>query len=452
MSTITEQIQELATLLGRGEITQEEFQARRDALMAGSPDGAAAPAPAASAPPPAPGPASPGGPTPPPGAAQPWTPEAPAAAPRAPAPPKSGGSPILPALVGAAAGGFVVLVLMLGVMLVTGSLGRSEEGPAADRDRDEERDEEPGGKVVKKPERGDFSAKVPRDSLGVVNGTAISGEDFDRVAKRMKPREGEVDDAFKRKVMDELVAQTLLYHEARRRAIDEDPKIRKMMVNTLLKREVYGSVDVDSISEAELKAYFEAHSEDFVVPEKVQIKRILIQITDDRPREEALAEAERLKGKVESKPSRIKSLAQEHSEGPYRRRGGDLGFVAREGKPGVDQEVVDAAFDLRKGEVGMVETADGFSVLYIANRREEVSRSFDQMRGSVLRKVKSERYGELYDSYVDNLTRDAVVGIDEAALDAHEYTATEGSESGAEPESGETGEAEGDLLRMLSPG
>ena len=33
---------------------------------------------------------------------------------------------------------------------------------------------------------------------------------------------------------------------------------------------------------------------------------------------------------------------------------------------------------------------DGYNIIYIANRRESVERSFQQMKGAVLRKVKSE--------------------------------------------------------------
>jgi len=38
-----------------------------------------------------------------------------------------------------------------------------------------------------------------------------------------------------------------------------------------------------------------------------------------------------------------------------------------------------------------------------ANRRDRVERTFEQMKGSVLRKVKNERYKELYDKYVKDV-------------------------------------------------
>ncbi len=262
--------------------------------------------------------------------------------------------------------------------------------------------------------------------LASVNGMDVGTNDFDRIAKRMRPRAGTVDDEFKQEVMDELVNETLLYQEALRQGIDRDPKIRKMMVNTLLKRDVYGTLDPSEITEDELRAYFEEHKEDFVVPEKVQIKRILLKVTDNVSKEEVRGQAEELRAQVMDNPNQFKALAQEHSQGPYARRGGDLGFVGVKGKPGVDQVIIDAAFEMSKGDVSeVVETDDGFSVLYVPNKRDRVERTFEQMRGSVLRKVKSDRYNQLYDDYVGNLETTAKINVDETAVATYEYTVEE---------------------------
>ena len=275
----------------------------------------------------------------------------------------------------------------------------------------------------------DFAEKGSVDigtRLATINKMEVGTNDFDRVAKRMRPRAGAITDEFKQEVMDELVNETLLYQEALRQGIDRDPKIRKMMVNTLLKKDVYGTLDPDSITEDELRAYFEEHKEDFVVPEKVQIKRILLKVTDSRPREEARTQAEELREDIASNPTSFKALAQEHSQGPYARRGGDLGFVGQKGKPGIDQILIDAAFEMDKGDVSdVLETDDGFNILYVPNRRERVERTFEQMRGSVLRKVKSDRYNELYDAYVGRLETDSKIELDETAVAGYEYKVDE---------------------------
>ena len=255
--------------------------------------------------------------------------------------------------------------------------------------------------------------------IAEVNGFLITVDDFQRTAARMRAPDDPMDEAFKREVLEEVVSEFLLYEQALKQDIDEDPKIRKMMVNTLLKRDVYGTLDPSGISEEELRSYFDAHKEEFVVPEKVQIKRIEIRIVNYASRNAALLFAEDLQRQATQDPSRFKELAQAYSSCPYARRGGDLGFVGRKGKPGVDEGVIDLAFTLAKGEVSpVVEIDEGFYFLYIPNRRERVERTFEQMRGSVLRKVKSNRYNDLYDGYIAGLREGATIRVDEGALGA----------------------------------
>jgi parvulin-like peptidyl-prolyl isomerase len=254
--------------------------------------------------------------------------------------------------------------------------------------------------------------------IAMVNGMPVTAADFDRECRRAQREPDQGLNDFRSQVIDELILETLLYQEALRQELDRDPKIRKMMVNTLLKQDVYSTISTSDISEEQLRDYFDAHPEEFVVPEKVQIKRILIGVTELRGDNEARALAANLQAQAAVDPSRFKELAMAHSDGPYARRGGDLGFVSGEGKPGVEQAVVTVAFGLGTGQVSAVfETDQGFNVVYVPNRRERVERTFEQMRGSVLRKVKSVRYLELYEAFVADLSQGAAILRDEDAIE-----------------------------------
>jgi hypothetical protein len=110
-------------------------------------------------------------------------------------------------------------------------------------------------------------------------------------------------------------------------------------------------------------------------------------------------------------------VATQHSEDPYRRRGGDVGFVAQAGKPGLDQEIVDRAFGMEVDAVSEVfVTSEGFNIIQVANRRERVERTYQQMKGSVLRKVKNEKLADMYDQYTDNLLTGAMVSVETDTL------------------------------------
>lgn len=273
---------------------------------------------------------------------------------------------------------------------------------------------------------GTEAAAPAGEVLATVNGVSVTVEEFEEAASRKTPTTGDTLSAEdKQEVLDRLVAEKLLYKAALEKGLDKDPKVQKVMVNTLLREVVYSQVRNSDFTDEELQAYYEANKDEFVVPEKVQIKRILIKVKDDRPDADAKAEADRIRAEVVKDPDSFKDLAAKHSEDPYRRRGGDVGFVAESGKPGLDEGVVSKAFTMQVGEVSEVfKTEDGYNIITIANKRERVERTFQQMKGSVLRKVKNEKLKELYDGYVDQLKTGATVDVDTAKLAAIEINAS----------------------------
>jgi hypothetical protein len=278
------------------------------------------------------------------------------------------------------------------------------------------------------------SKAVIGSTLATVDGHPIGTREFDPQAVRRAGPSGDLPLEARLEVMEDLVDEKLLYIEALRRDLDLDPKIQKMMVNTLLKEEVYSSVRTADISEDELRAYFEEHKEEFVVPEKLQVKRILVKPKGEETPDDARARAEEIRSEVAARPGDFKALAQQHSQGPFARRGGDMGYVTMEGKPGVDPAVVAHAFTIGRGDVSDVfETRDGWNILHIASKRDKVERTFEQMRGSVLRKVKAEKYRELYESYVAGLRSKAAIDINSKKLEKHTIDAVRPLHVGASP-------------------
>ncbi len=270
--------------------------------------------------------------------------------------------------------------------------------------------------------------------LATVDGHPIGTKEFDPQAIRRAGAKGDIPMDVRLDVMDDLVDEKLLYIEALRRDLDLDPKIQKMMVNTLLKEEVYSSVRTSDIKEDEVRAYFEQHKDEFVVPEKLQIKRILVKPRGEETPDMAKNRAEEIRAEVVARPADFKALAQQHSQGPFARRGGDMGYVTTEGKPGVDPAVVAKAFDLGRGDISEVfETRDGWNIVQVAARRDRVERTFEQMRGSVLRKVKSEKYRSLYESYVAGLKEKASIEVDRVRLEKHTIDAVRPLHVGASP-------------------
>ena len=254
--------------------------------------------------------------------------------------------------------------------------------------------------------------------LAVVQGIPVGTKEYERAAARLVPEDGvSLSEEERRQVLSDLVDEKMLYLEARKQGIDRDPKVQKVMVNTLLRQEVYAAVRNSDFTEEELRAYFDSHRDEFDVPEKLQVHRIFVRVRPDRGEAAARELVEGLRAQIVANPDVFEDLASEHSEDPYRRRGGDLGYISAEGKPGVPPEVVDKAFELDVGEVSDVFLADGgVNLVYIANKRDKVERTYEQMKGSVLRRVKNDRYRELYDQYTEELAGTYEVEIHEDKL------------------------------------
>jgi parvulin-like peptidyl-prolyl isomerase len=262
-------------------------------------------------------------------------------------------------------------------------------------------------------------AKDLGDTLATVNGLKVGSEAFKAAAARKVPSNGKalsIDE--KKDVLKRLVDEKLLYQAALKEGLDQDPKVQKVMVNTLLREAVYAKVKNSDFTDEALQGYFDEHQDEFVVPEKVQIKRILIKVTDERTDDAAKAEAGRIQAKLSKDASQFKDLANNHSEGPYKRRGGDVGFVPRDGKPGLDKSVVEEAFKLKVGDISDVfKNDEGYNVVMAANKRDKVERTFQQMKGSVLRKIKNEKLKSLYEGYVDGLREGASISTEDTKLD-----------------------------------
>jgi len=259
---------------------------------------------------------------------------------------------------------------------------------------------------------------VNGDVVATVNGASIGSEDFALLAARKSPGSGEAMSLDERKeVLDDLVTEELLYQKALAEGYDQDPKVKKVMVNALIRNEIYDSIKNSDFSDAELESYYTEHIEEFTVPAKVQIYSILIKISDDRSQEEAKAKAERLYTQIRKDTTTFRDIAKEESESPYKRRGGDVGFVPKTGKPGLDQEIVDKAFEMGVETLAKpFQTKSGWNIIYVPAKREAKDRSFTQMKGSVLRKIKNEKVKEMYDTYTNGLRQGVDISIDDAKL------------------------------------
>ncbi|MEC7242451.1 MAG: peptidylprolyl isomerase [Myxococcota bacterium] len=293
------------------------------------------------------------------------------------------------------------------------------------------------------------------DVLVQVGEVVITTEEFQAAAARKLPASG---DALsleeKQEVLDKLISDRLLYLQGLSLGVDKDPKVQKVVVNTLLRDVVYADVSNEDFPEEVLRSYYDANKEDYVIQAKVQIRRILIAESGDRDAAASEAEANRLHAELVANPTRFREIAAKHSDGDFKRRGGDMGFVPQTGKAGVDQALVDRAFGMEVDELSPVfKTEEGYNILMVAKKRERHDRSFQQVRGAVLRKLKTDRMSELLEAYVGDLRGSTSVEVNAGLLEGLEVETIQraGNRPGFGPGLSEPGAPGGDPSTLGGP-
>lgn len=258
-------------------------------------------------------------------------------------------------------------------------------------------------------------------ALATVNGVEITDKDLDeRINRTAVMSPADVTPDQKKQYLDELIGNEVLYQEAKAKGYSDHPRVKLMMVS-LLQRDALNGLENQTIPDDQTKKYYDTHHDEFVIPEKVRARRILILFGADK--NATKQKAEEIQKQAAAKPDDFGKIAQDSSEGPEKTRQGELGYFASNGRPGLDQKIVDTAFKLKNGEVSQVfENAEGWNIVKVENRAAQQVRTYDQVKKSIERKMLTDMRKAMLDNYIATLKNSAKVAVDDQALAA--YTPT----------------------------
>lgn len=241
-------------------------------------------------------------------------------------------------------------------------------------------------------------------TVAVVNGQVITDAD---VARRMAKLPASYRQALggnQRRLLEEMVLETLLFQEARKRGLDRDPLVqellteakRQIMIGRLMEQE--GQRE-GPVGDQEVAEYYNQHKAEFAQPERWRVSQILL------PTEVQAKEALDRLGRGES----FGAVAQELSQDPSKTKGGDLGYFSR-GQ--LIQEFEEAVFQLKVGQTsGVVKTSLGYHVIYLADHQPPQQRGLGDVREQIVQDLQSRRGRSRVDQFVGQLRRQAHVFI-----------------------------------------
>lgn len=228
---------------------------------------------------------------------------------------------------------------------------------------------------------------------------------------------------------DGLVRSMLLAKEAERRGYGENAAVQRVYKESLVQNIIRIQIDEqntrESISDEAIRAYFEAHAEEFRRPAMSRAAHILF---ETREAAEAVLEEARA-----ADARGFRNLVREHSiDTETKFRGGDLRYFMRDGRspsapapareegsatrevdPPVDSVIVEAAFALETvGDVSdVVQTGEYFTIVKLTGRRIEEQRTLDSAAEGIRVRLWRERRSEAMTEFARELRANAAVEI-----------------------------------------
>lgn len=276
-----------------------------------------------------------------------------------------------------------------------------------------------------------------------INGQSLSAQEFsDRLAKRLRNydaiavKDEKVLNSNKQHVLREYLVRQLTEQWARanglqvteaelevevnkiRGSYPDDLAFRRALTteniaikdwkddlrHTLLQRKVSNEIQrkIKMPSDAELNEYYQAHKEDFKVPDRAQLRQIVL----DREENAELVLKELRKG------AKFEDMARKFSISPEASQGGDMGWVDKG-----TLDIFDTAFKLNPGDKSSVlKSPYGYHILTLIKKSPARQLSFSEAKDKIRALLMNQREQESYQKWLEEQIRKAKVERDEGMI------------------------------------
>lgn len=263
--------------------------------------------------------------------------------------------------------------------------------------------------------------KKGEEILANVNNVKITVTDFEKEIESLPANYKGMVNANKRKFLDDLILQELLYQEAVKKRLEKDKEIistlervkKKILAQKLLEKEV---MELVKTSEDEIKKYYEENKKDYEMPEQVNAAHILVRVKDGASEAEdkaALEKAEGLLKKIKEGAD-FSTVAKENSDCPSSSKGGDLGYFS---SGQMVPEFEEAAFKLKVGEVSnIVKTKFGYHIIKVLDKKESRLKELNEVRDEIEQKLTKEKQKSTFENYTEALKAKAKITVNEELL------------------------------------
>jgi peptidyl-prolyl cis-trans isomerase C len=223
------------------------------------------------------------------------------------------------------------------------------------------------------------------DVAAEVGNRQISAEEFQNILthKRLRGDTKQILQTLtpegKDQILNALVEIMLLSIEAKKRKIDEEPKVRLLIQNAtdkiLAEALVQRQIDELDLRDAILKKFYDNNAELFTTSPRIKARHI-----NTRTEEEAQAALKEIMNGRD-----FIEVATERNIDSSKSKGGDLGWV----KKGVMvKPFEDALFSLKKGQTSdIIKTSFGYHIIKVEEIEKGKIRPFDTVREEIKKRL-----------------------------------------------------------------
>ena len=244
--------------------------------------------------------------------------------------------------------------------------------------------------------------------LATVGNRRITLADFNERVKKAPSSYRSVIEKNKASFLKDMAVEMAMYEEAVRDRLESDKETmellneakKKILVAKLLKNRIDDKL---SVTDEELKRYYESHKDEFRSPEMWRASHILM--SNQREAQDVLAEL--------NNGASFEELARKHSIDATAARGGDVGFFR---KSQVVPEFERACLALKVGQTSdIILTQFGYHIIKLTDKRDQSYEPFDKVKRALEDRVSKEKRSQLFDKMVEEIKKRYAVRIEDDA-------------------------------------
>jgi hypothetical protein len=274
-----------------------------------------------------------------------------------------------------------------------------------------------------------LTPELAKKTLAKVGERVITLGEYEATLERMDPfermRYQSVD--RRKRLLDEMIEVELLSQEARRRGLDKAPetqeRLRQILREQMLEDLRKSAPTPNDVPEPELKAYYDAHKDEFAEPERRRVAAIIVETAALAKTVLAKAQTATPAAWGELVEARSTQRGRTMAAGPTE-LAGDLGIVgppghARGANPRIPEPVREAVFKIEKagGTYPEVVAADGkFYVIRMVSSTPARERKYEDSERAIRTAVVQAKIREKEQALEQELRKKFPVTVDEAAL------------------------------------